>query len=1003
MKNTNFKYKLNFKTMKKGLLTLLAASLVFVGCQNYDDQFDDLNAQISALKSQVDGLSSLSGQVASLSGSISGLQSGIAASASSAQMTALSASLSALQAEVDAIEAAIATTATAAEVTALQASLTAVEADLDDLLVSNNVYSTAVTINDAASMASALALGNKVALMNAAVSITDNAAIADADIQTFINRIKTMNAAFTYDSGSATGAAPTFDEMTSSKAITLTIAGDISFKKLASATTIEIHDDYETKITSVDFGALASVTTITTDEGGTDDDNALNMDSATNIDLGALALYGAALDIKMKTGGTLDISSLDDVNSAGTQTDIALTITGPDSLTLSKIGDGTITLTNVATATISGFYGTLDIKSGVKTLTTTDTVFIDLDSASSLETATLDFANDYDPLLSTANAAKSAAGNSSTYTESLSASGTIAAAALKTLTITGNLLDLYIDEDNLETVTVNASIDDLTITSGADLTTINVPSTAKINDITISDNTNLGDLTLSNSNNFTAHGTTAQTSVTYSITGNTSMTSLTTNVDDIGSLTVTGNTSLETVNFANLVDFGGATEPVVNIYNNKLTATSATDSSDGDTDVADGKSGNLGSYNSGTSGMKTLKTYLTAVAAEGDSDAYVSFDTVSTFQDTESTSTTTTLNVSYTNTTTFNAATVLYDVEQVASGGGSATKGKRGFLLDVSVLESFQVWANGAAMIDAANDGAPAVTAELAVAGNTAAVLVGLINQSQNLSRATNNGLTMLASAGGNSTVEISLGATLDSTLWETSNATASAIAMSTTETITLTVGNFTVNVAPAGTESGGEDAYADSERLVTLLRTAANTLATGDSANYYEVSIGAVASSTISGEDAAAFVVTSKDIGTGGAGLAASLSITGKSSQAYLPYRIGATRSTGDNVTAGPDVVLTFEWNTAGTDTYPLGTPANDATDHAESAATVSFAGAKATGTAVNELYSTYLANAGTNKPTGTNTYPAESRSDVTVPEQTIAATVTTAAVDSSHVHWLD
>ena len=46
MKNTKLKYKLNFKTMKKGLLTLLAASLVFVGCQNYDDQFDDLNAQI---------------------------------------------------------------------------------------------------------------------------------------------------------------------------------------------------------------------------------------------------------------------------------------------------------------------------------------------------------------------------------------------------------------------------------------------------------------------------------------------------------------------------------------------------------------------------------------------------------------------------------------------------------------------------------------------------------------------------------------------------------------------------------------------------------------------------------------------------------------------------------------------------------------------------------------------------------------------------------------------
>ena len=67
------------------------------------------------------------------------------------------------------------------------------ETDLADLLTSNNVYATPITVNSAASMASALALGNKVALMNAAVSITDDATISDTDIQTFINRIKTMN------------------------------------------------------------------------------------------------------------------------------------------------------------------------------------------------------------------------------------------------------------------------------------------------------------------------------------------------------------------------------------------------------------------------------------------------------------------------------------------------------------------------------------------------------------------------------------------------------------------------------------------------------------------------------------------------------------------------------------------------------------------------------------------------------------------------------------------
>ena len=347
--------------MKKGLLTVLLASLVLVGCQNYDDQFDDLNAQISALKSQVDGLSSLSGQVSSLSGTISGLQSGIAAAqaaasaagtsadaaaaaASAIDFSGLSASLATLQAEVDAIEAAIATTATAAEVTALQTSLTALEADLDDLLISNNVYSTNTTINSAATMAAALALGNKVALMNGTLSITDNAAVSDTDLQTFINRVKTMNNTFTYSSGSTTGFTPTFDEMTSAKDMTLTVAGDISFKKLTAAGTIEIHDDYETKITSVDFGAMTSADGLTTDEAGSDVTNTVRLNSATNLDLGSLARYGSALTIHIKKGGTLDIASLNDINAAGTAVEaMTLAITGPDSVTLSQIDDGTIT------------------------------------------------------------------------------------------------------------------------------------------------------------------------------------------------------------------------------------------------------------------------------------------------------------------------------------------------------------------------------------------------------------------------------------------------------------------------------------------------------------------------------------------------------------------------------------------------------------------------------------------------------------------------------------
>jgi uncharacterized protein YqfB (UPF0267 family) len=193
-----------------------------------------------------------------------------------------------------------------------------VETDLADLLTSNNIYSTDVTISDAASMASALALGNKVALVNATVTITDAATVSDTDIQTFINRIKTMNGNFVYDSGSATGAAPTFNEMVSAKAITITQAGDISFTKLAGATTININDAYESKVTSVDFGALTSLTSFTNDDSAA---NTINLTNATNIDLASLTRHTSSssspFSITMKKGGTLDITALDDVSTAG--------------------------------------------------------------------------------------------------------------------------------------------------------------------------------------------------------------------------------------------------------------------------------------------------------------------------------------------------------------------------------------------------------------------------------------------------------------------------------------------------------------------------------------------------------------------------------------------------------------------------------------------------------------------------------------------------------------
>jgi uncharacterized lipoprotein NlpE involved in copper resistance len=587
MKNIQTKYKLNFKTMKKGLLTLLAASLVFVGCQNYDDQFDDLNAQISALKSQVDGLASLSGQVSSLAGTISGLQNGIAAAQASASSAAsaataagasadaataaaeaattaataagttstanatnldsLSASLTTLAADVAAVQASLATASTAAEVAALQADIDALELDLDELLAGSNVYATDITINSASSLTAALALGNKVNLMNASITINDNTAVSDTDLQTFINRVKTITGNFVFDSGSGTGAAPTFDEMVSAASLNIDIAGPISFKKLASATTITVGTSYTTKVTSVDFSALTSLTSFAS--------NAITATSATNVDLGALTRYGSTLSISTKEGATLDIGKLDDVSATGVLDPITLALTGPASFTSTLLTDGTITLTDVATASIENFYGIIDIKGGVETLTVTDGVFVDLDEAANLKTATLDFAIDYDPDLTVPNKAIAAAGYSTSYLENYGTTTSIAAPQLTSLTVTGQLLDLYLDEANLETLSIDATMTALTLKDMTDLTTLTVSADSKIGSVSATGNTNIAVMDFNHTTNLEQVGSaTALKSVSATFTGNSSLTTLNWSGDDVSSLNVSDNDKLTAIDFTGLKD-----------------------------------------------------------------------------------------------------------------------------------------------------------------------------------------------------------------------------------------------------------------------------------------------------------------------------------------------------------------------------------------------------------------------------------------------------------------
>ena len=85
--------------MKKSLLGLLVAALTIFGCQNYDDQFDDLNNKITSLASQVGELSGLSAAIQAVGDRVTALES-----ATAAELASILGEVSGLQAQLASIE-----------------------------------------------------------------------------------------------------------------------------------------------------------------------------------------------------------------------------------------------------------------------------------------------------------------------------------------------------------------------------------------------------------------------------------------------------------------------------------------------------------------------------------------------------------------------------------------------------------------------------------------------------------------------------------------------------------------------------------------------------------------------------------------------------------------------------------------------------------------------------------------------------------------------------------
>ena len=1038
--------------MKKGLLTVLLASLVLVGCQNYDDQFDDLNAQISALKSQVDGLSSLSGQVSSLSGSISGLSAGVAAAqaaassasaaASAIDLTGLSASLATLQAEVDAVQASLATAATASAVATLQAEIDAIEADVDELLATSNVYNQSLTISSASGLDAAVALGSNINIVNGSVTITQSSTMDATKLQSVIDKIFTVTGNFSYTAANTNVTAMTFDKLASSGDVTLKVNGPISAKTLVTAGTITLDNAYISKVTSNNLDMLTTVTEIQTDSNGTDN---IVFTSASDVQLGALASYPGAgsdygLTITTKADATLDIGSLDDVKTDGTAAPVALTLNGPKDVSITNMTAyaGSLSLTNIENATVTGFKGPITINGGVENITITDAEDFTLNSATGLKTVTLDVDKASDPALTATQKAPAAYGAqpSAGYTNGTPALSFASMSNLTSVTLTGFYKSLsFTTLANLASLDIDVTTGDLTITDNDNLTSLDVTG-SEIGNVSITNNDGIAVVDLDHTSDLNFYGTTAdRKSLSHTITGNSEMTTFhNTAASSVRVLNVTSNAKLATVLMTGYAGVGTETTlyPVVDVYSNALVASSANDTDDGLTQYAvDGTNdaSDLGNYVT-TSGLNTLKTYIGVVDDIAKADAAVHFDTVSLHNiaaDAAATGETAgdqnsgnavTYSTEKANDITLVYANTASTLVTTVSGDNAAVKAKRAWLLDQSSSSTVTLEQGGIDILE--TNGAYGT---LTLSGNNT-VDVAEMTSSLTTTRATNLGMTVTVEAKGNpvlptvsflSAITSATGAngenytnTEAASLSNNIGSAGASVAsyLTTYDAFTLSFGGKSVTATLAANATTG--AIAAANIASTLMdkwnskwsigqastNLSAWTTATLSTAVITAPTLKSSKSGSRFAADTAAVTWTPATAAQASAATSGAVTIT------RIAWKIGSTEATTDNGATSSDIIVALEEDVAGSNVLLSATLTVDGQKVTET-------GTGHTGSDSHKLVTNLISVGASAQNTDTTAtiYPTDGRGDVVTgvsAAEGTSATTGSAQSEISRLHWL-
>jgi prefoldin subunit 5 len=883
--------------MKKGLLSILALAVTIVGCQNYDDQFDALNTQISALKSQVEGLAGVQSQITSLAGTLSALQSTVASLPSSSDVSsAIASELTDIISQVEALQAALDAVATADDLSDVSDAVTDAQNALNDLLDSSNVYGDDLVVTNQGTLDFAVALGEKLAIVNGSVYINVSAQMNTTDVQTVLDNIGTVVEDFSYIAASTVSPVTFNHIMGVAGDLEVSQAGPYAFEGLMSAG--NIHLVTGTKMTAVHFDALTTVTSINvstlTDHGSGSASaaarvastitsaNAISGTKLAAVRLGALPYYTPGA-LSITTDGeesTIDISMLASVDADGDDAALDLTIDGAASVDFSKITVGDISATNVTNLT-----GGSEHDGDVTISEVANVVLPNL-------TGTFSYDADDSALLTFHAIGGKTTATGATY-PALNLDGFN---KLTSVIIEGTFGNVTLnDNSRLTDLTYTATADALAITANNDIEALAIGG--KASSITISNNTNI--LTADIDTKLgSGNAATAPTAGSLTVHNNSDLEALHSAYDPVDTIQIHHNGSLAMVDFEGTASAGATTDAVdVNIggdtMGNALAALSVVDSYDAATATTD--TGVM----SDEAGLSSLSAWITAATANTAYDIQIYLDEIEEYTPAGATATATvdTIdNIDWDDTTNNGQLLVVSltpGTAAVTTPGTAAVAGKAAWYVadsDAGILELTHTnpvndIETTLLNINADQNSNPQLAVDAILADADVAAAADVV------------GVTVGAYVGGEASIEVTFANTQDSTTTEESvaAATSSSVVTAADDEIHVTIGSTTIT-GTTGANTTGAGIAAD---VVSIWNAGDSMFTASASGNVV----------TFTGDTAYGSLTSGKAVSV------AYATGTSTATTPIVAYQIGYTTDTTDNTTASVGFIVTVTSDDAGED----------------------------------------------------------------------------------------